>query len=635
MADKTQKKPKATFLQHLGLWGYKLFCLCLRLTDIRLVATFGRVIGYLVWMCSSDRRKIVARNFRIIVSPSLRADKLNAMVRRNMVRTTMNLACSLRTGLMSDREMARSIRMEGADHFEACGMNGHCVISCIPHAGNWEILARIRPHFKKVEHYGSMYRRMSNPLLEELVYKSRTAYGCEMFSKEDGLRSVLKLARTGGLLGVLSDQFTQEGLFLPYFGKVTGVTPLPALLYKRCKGKGHLFSVFTRNTRLGCWDAVLGREMTLPEKCDTMAEITMEVNKALEKVQLEDILDGFWMHHRWKCTADFAPRQDDEVTVVAKANARLPFRIIVCLPETIDEALQTVPMLKTLSNCRFDAQLTVICPEAQQAFWKQEPYIRHVVTSDTPKSAFEQLEEEDIYKDGPFDVLFMLSDNRKLFRNLRQLEPIYMSTYADNPLCRKYKRAFRTRFERTEDILQLPRPMQYLRLLQSAHGIAPGYADISSREGNPTATACFIAPFSSLGSADCWPEDRWQELVSKLPQGNTSLLALPANSKEAAEMAERLGIPCVCAAPEALAEHLGPGTRLYAVDGDLPQLAAHYGSACTVLMGSRAPEQYVPLGKNIKAVNNHTPCHPCYRSSCDQGSDHCLTELSADDVLNA
>lgn len=140
MAGNTpDKKNKATLQQHVGLWSYKVFCFFLRLLDIRLVALIGRCVGYLVWAVSSRRRAIVARNFRIIVDPTLRKDKLNSMVRRNMVRTSMNLACSLRTGLMSKKEMERSIRMEGADHFEACGQNGHCVISCIPHAGNWEI----------------------------------------------------------------------------------------------------------------------------------------------------------------------------------------------------------------------------------------------------------------------------------------------------------------------------------------------------------------------------------------------------------------------------------------------------------------------------------------------------------------
>lgn len=636
MADKaSEQTQKATITQHIGLWGYKLFCRALKLMDIRLVACIGRCVGYVVWACSTGRRRIVARNLRIIVSPTLRKDKLNPMVRRNMVRTTMNLACSLRTGLMTQKEMERSIHMEGADHFEACGMNGHCVISCIPHAGNWEILARIRPYFSKVEHFGSMYRRMSNPLLEDLVYKSRTRYGCEMFSKEDGLRNVLKLARTGGLLGVLSDQFTQEGLFLPYFGKVTGVTPLPALLYKRCKGKGHLFSVFTRNTRLGCWDAVLGREITLPENCDTMAELTMQVNLALEKCQREDILDGFWMHHRWKCTNVFAPRQDEEVTAVAKANTKLPLRLLVCLPDTFEEALLTIPALRVLSNCRFDAQVTVICPLEQKNFWQKEAYITYVVTSDEKRSPFEQLEDDEIYKDGPFDLLFMFNHSKRLLRNLLQLAPIHVSAPGDNPLKKQFKRVIKTNHLWTEELRSCHRSRLYLDLLQKIHRLNTDNATFAAPEtGNSTAKGIYIAPFSTLGSADSWPENNWQELVQKLPEKPT-LLALPRDKQNAEAMAERLGINCCCTAPEELRNILGANTRLYAVDGLLPQLAAHCNCRCTVLMSSRPLSQYGPMGKEDRAVYHHSPCHPCYRRTCDQGINHCTDSINVDDVLNA
>lgn len=635
MAQVSQDKQKATFRQYVGLLAYKTFCFFLKATDIRLVALIGRCVGYLVWAMAAKRRAIVARNMRIIIDPMLRQSKLSSLVRRNMVRTTMNLACSLRTGLMSQKEMERSIRMEGAEHFRNSGMNGHCVIACIPHAGNWEILARIRPYFKEVEHFGSMYRRMSNPLLEDLVYKSRTAYGCEMFSKEDGLRNVLKLARTGGLLGVLSDQFTQEGLFLPYFGKMTGVTPLPSLLYKRCKGKGHLFSVFTRNTKLGCWDAVLGREIQLPENCDTMAELTMQVNHALEQCQRENILDGFWMHHRWKCTNAFAPPQDEEVYETAKKHVKLPLRLIACLPESFEEAILTVPALRVLSSCRFDAQLTVICPFSQKDFWRAESYITHVVTFDEKQSAYAQLEADEIYKDGPFDVLFMFNSNKRILRDLLRLAPIYVSCLGDNPLINKFRRTIRHRHKYTEEVRAMHRSKQYLNLLERLHKLDTSAASLSTPDaGNSSAVGTFIAPFSSLGTADSWEEQNWQELICKLPE-KPVLLALPQDKEAAEAMAGRLGINCRIARPEEIRTILGCNTTLYAVDGLLPQLAAHSNCRCTVLMSSRPVAQYGPMGEKDKAVYHHSPCHPCYRSSCDQGKNHCTEKLSADDVLNA
>ncbi len=624
---------KATLGQYIGLWSYKAFYLLLRILDIRLIALFGRLIGYLVWAVSSSRRRIVARNMRIILDPTLRADKLSSMVRRNMVRTSMNLACSLKTGLMTDKEMARSIRVEGGDVFEYAGTGGRTGICCVPHAGNWEILSRIRPLFSKVEHYGCMYRRLTNPLLEKMVYASRTAYGCEMFSKEDGLRSVLKLARTGGQLGVLSDQFTQEGIFLPYFGKVTGVTPLPALLYKRCKGKGILFSVFTRNTGLGKWDAVLGRTIELTEPCDTLAQITMQVNHAIEKCQLENIIDGFWMHHRWKCTNNFAPAQDPDVTEVARANTRLPFRIIVCMPEAFEEALCVLPMLRALKESRFDAQLTIACPTAQQAYWQQLPEVTYTVTTDGQTGVFEQLEADELYKDGPYDFLFMFSENRRTWKQLCRLSPIHVSGFADNPISKRDRKAFNTSGAIIINGVQ-DRRLDYLCLLRWYHIIidnekVEGYLT-TPLPGNAGAQGDFIAPFSTLGEADSWPEENWKELVSKLPHGAT-LLALPEDRERAEAMAGRLGIPCLCAAPEEVASHLGENTRLFSVDGLLAQLANTCGATCRTIMASRHLARYVPLGKS-RAFSNHVACHPCHRSSCDAATP-CSHSVTPDMLL--
>ena len=615
MSTEQQKsdKTKATLSQRIGLWGYKGLCGLLRITSIKVVATIGRAIGYLVWAAMPSRRRIVARNLRIVIDPMLRPNKLRSMTRRNIVRTSMNLACSLKTGLMTDKEAKASIKIIGGDTFKQCGSNGHTAICCIPHAGNWEILARIRPEFLDVEHFGSMYRRMSNPLLEEMVYRSRTAYGCEMFSKEDGLRAVLKLARTGGLLGVLSDQFTQEGLFLPYFGKTTGVTPLPALLHKRCKGKGHLLSVFTRNVALGKWEAELGRLIPNTSENDSLEDLTMQVNLALEAVQNENILDGFWMHHRWKCTAVFAPQETLQHSLI-RQHSRLPFRMIVCMPEDFNEAVYVIPALRLLKASRPDAQLTVICPAAQKQYWlTHTDTVSYVCTSDERISLTKQLNADEIYKDGPFDMLFMFNKSKSLFKKLKSIiMPVYTVAFDD---CKFGK--VRSRYASTHTGAPRNRSLDYLENIRKHHGLTTLEADVyAPLPGNEQACANFIAPFSTLGAADCWQEEKWAELVSKL--SNVSLLALPEDADKAKEMAAKLNIGCIIAAPHELAQHVGKGSHLYAVDGLLPHVAASVGCHCTVLMATRLAERYgICMGDGHKHVFNHTSCHPCMQHKCD------------------
>ena len=615
---------EATVSQKLGGLAYRVFCGILRVLDIRVVAVFGRCVGYIVWAVMPGRRRIVARNMRIVVDPMLRGSKLSALVRRNIVRTTMNMACTFKTGLMTDKELGRAVKLVGAESFEDKAAGGDCVIGCIPHAGNWEILARIRPLFPRVKRFGSMYRRLDNPVLEDIVYKSRTRFGCEMFSSKKGLKEVVRLARDGGMLGVLSDQFTQQGLFLPYFGKVTGTTPLPSLIYKRCRGTGHLFAVSTRNTGLGKWEAVLSREIQVPAGDLDLAEITLEVNKSLEEVQKESIIDGFWMHHRWKCTRLFAPEQTEQHKELIRNNFRFPFRSIVCLPEEFEEAVLTIPFLRGLRASREDMQLTVICPTEQQAFWQTQKYITNAVSTE---QTLQQLDADKIYKDGPFDILFMLSDNRRVFRDMQKLMPLYASGFATSPFRKKLQakcvlKVGEAPAHRTSD---------YLELLEAHFISSDGAVYAAPGSGNAAAKGHFIAPFSSLGAADCWPQEKWMEAVSRLG-ANTSLIAFESDCEAAEKMASELGIPCVLVKPETVAEVLGPNCHLYAVDGLMPQLAALAGCRCNVIMASRLAAVYAPPGEGHKTVTQHVPCHPCYHRECDQPTT-CAAGISADQFL--
>lgn len=591
----------------------------------------GRGIGWLVWMCAGARRRIVARNFRIILGGQLRKRELAPLVRENIVRTCMNFMAAAKMGVLTEKELDEAVSIVGGDVYENAGIDGNTGIACIPHAGNWEILSRIRTHFPKVKRYGAMYRRMSNPLLEKLVYSMRTKYGCEMFSKEDGLRAVLKLAKEGGLVGVLSDQFTHEGVYLPYFGKVTGTTPLPALIHKRSKGR--LFSIYTRNTSLGHWDAVMNRTIDLPDGVDNIYEITLKVNEALEARQREDVLDGFWMHHRWKPTQVFAPPQPEEVMTILQRERLQPFRIIVSMPEVFDEALMLVPFVRALKATRADIQITVACPEEQRDFWKKQNEVTYTVITDSSECPLaQQLDADEIYNDGPFDYVFLFDQGDETFRCYKQLMPVYFSAFADHP--HAHDHCVKSKCPRYRKGEPRHRLESYLDVLRK-HGIAVDRHEFyapSTSAPSQSEKALFYAPFSSLGSADEWPIESWRDLLALLKgRPLPKLITLPQDLKRAEEWAESLGTEYVCVAPADFDGVLHGGDTVIAVDGLIPGLAAYRGARCVVLMGSRLPVCYRPLGGQHTMLNSHRPCHPCYRTTCDRDVP-CIREITPDQV---
>lgn len=612
-------EPRATALQYGALRGFMAFQWLLRQAPMRFWCRLGRGIGVLVWLFAASRRRIVRRNLRIILGGSLRPHELAPLVRENILRTCMNFLSAAKIAVMSDQEVGEAVRLVNPEVFERAGIDGQTAVACIPHAGNWEILARIRPFFPRVKRYGSMYRRMSNPLLEKLIYRSRTAYGCEMFSKEDGLRSTLKLAKEGGLIGVLSDQFTQEGAFLPYFGKVTGTTYLPALLSKRNR-RSTLFTIFTRNTSLGHWDAVMNRTVTLPEGAENnVYAITLAVNEALAACQKESILDGFWMHDRWKSTRHFAPPQPPEVLEIQQKCTLQPFRAIVAVPDSFEEALLVLPMIRGLCASRLDMQITLLCPGEQAAFWRKQAEVRYVATTDDASTPLlEQLNSDAIYNDGPFDYAFLLDGRRDTWKTVRRLAPIRISLLSDHPCARKGR----------QTVTPLPlhvggprhRVERYLEVLRM-HCVACNdpafFAPLSTSPPPGREPRLYIAPFSTLGSASEWREDGWRDLLALLPK-RPVLLALGRDAERAAAMAASLGIESLATEADTMDAHLAAGDTLIAADGLLPGLAAHLGARCIVLMSSRLPACYRPLGTRHATLNNHGACHPCYREHCDR-----------------
>ncbi len=624
------RKPprKATVFDKLVYVIIRMLFGVLRVVDIRIVALLGRAIGYLVWAAFPSRRAIVARNLRIAINPMLRGNELSKLVRQNIVRTCENMVCTFKTGLLTDKELSRALIFTGKENMQGDSKEQVCHICCIPHAGNWEMMARLRPLFPEQNRYGSLYRRLDNPALERAVYDIRTRYGCEMFNIKNGLKDIFRLAKDGGMLGVLSDQFTQQGIFLPYFGKVTGTTPLPTLIYKRRKENVHMHVVASRTIGLGRWEADFRQEVDIPDASASNAVITMAMNQALEKVQKQSILDGFWMHHRWKPTVRFAPDVCEENNELIRQYARLPFRMLICVPEQFEEATLVIPMMRRLQACRPDMQLTVIAPCEQKAFWKTQPYITYVVTTDEQQSPAEQLNADEIYKDGPFDALFMLSENARVLKNLQSLMPIMLSGMASNPLTKKTK----FHMKHVVPVGQAPshKAEEYHSLVDMhVYTNRLPYADATL--GNQDATGVFIAPFSTLGKADSWEAEKWKELVERLPEKPT-LIALESDREAAETMASELEITTAIVRPETVASVLGEKCKMYAVDGLLPQLASLAGCRCHVLMNTRLAAVYSTLGTGNRSLSNHTPCHPCYQKSCDQATP-CSSGISVDEML--
>jgi len=148
------------------------------------------------------------------------------------------------------------------------------------------------------------YRAASNPRTDAVIQSLREkalGRGVTMFAKgPEGARAALLHLRRGGSLGLLVDQKMNDGIAVPFFGRIAMTAPALARFALRF----HMPIVPIRVIRLGparfrlVCEAPLGIALTGDGTADTYA-ISLAMNATLERWIREEPASWLWLHRRW------------------------------------------------------------------------------------------------------------------------------------------------------------------------------------------------------------------------------------------------------------------------------------------------------------------------------------------------
>lgn len=257
------------------------------------VAAVGRVAGAATHAFLPKRRRIVMRNLRIAFAGEKTAEELEAMAREVFRRAGANLLCSLRTADMGRSSLARTLVVRDEIVYREAVAKGKGVVMVLAHMGNWEALAQWFPRLLPPEtEGGTVYRPLNNPLMNARVAAARARHGIRLFSKDDNPLGMAGFLRRGGVLGVLSDQRAgYVGELVPFCGRITSCTPIPAILARRTGAA--VVGVSVRTVGAGRWEMGFhALEVTSPTTTDVMGLV--------ERMMRESPEDVFWLQERWK-----------------------------------------------------------------------------------------------------------------------------------------------------------------------------------------------------------------------------------------------------------------------------------------------------------------------------------------------
>lgn len=402
MGDSSKDKRPVKLAHYVSYGGYRAVELLLRPFPMELVHAAGGVLGSLGQWLLPRRRGTVIRNLRIAYGSSRSMGEIKSLCRKVYWNSGANFLSAIRANTATEEEIRSRIEVVGLENFEQARGGGSGSILLLAHMGNWEILSIMHLIKPRLIPFGGLYRPLGNPLLDRLVKRRRQSAGTRLFSKSDGFFKPIAHLKSGGSLGAFADQNAgSHGVAVPMFGKLTSLTNLPALLYRRTGAR--VLPVSMSTVGRGKWRVVVHPAIEISESQKKNAVATTSLcARAFETVMGDSPADVLWMHGYWKVGTkrplkiDGAQKQKNAHSLAAAK----PFKVLVFAGGAPADCPETLAQLERLKNYRQDIEITLVSE------FVSSPHASHRIGMDSaepPHIAAGRIRRHDLEMPEPLD----------------------------------------------------------------------------------------------------------------------------------------------------------------------------------------------------------------------------------------
>ena len=189
------------------------------------------------------------------------------------------------------------INVEGREILNSIKKKKSPVVFVSGHFNNFELMAmEIEKNDIKI---AAIYRPLNNLFLNPMMENIRKKYVCKRQIKKgiSGTREILKLFKNGVSIALMIDQRVSEGKKIKFFNHEAYTTTIPAQLIKKF-GCDVIPVHIERNKRYHF--NIKFFEPISFDKNKNIMQVTLELNKILEKMILKNPDQWIWTHNRWK-----------------------------------------------------------------------------------------------------------------------------------------------------------------------------------------------------------------------------------------------------------------------------------------------------------------------------------------------
>lgn len=614
---------------------------------MRLLFAFGEFFGFCAWLLSAKYRHLAERNVAIAFANEKTLRERRRLVRRHFQRLGANLLCSVKLTAMPPEKILQRVKVDNIEAMDREFRAGVPVVLVLSHLGTWELFAQLMPKFVGYVRNASVYQKLGNRFIDAHVRRTRGQTGLELFDRQQGFQPVIDLLRSGGGVGVLSDQHAGDhGVWTPFFGQLASTSPLPALLAKRTRAALIAAGVYTIGKAR--WRMVFTERFDPPKADSSIAALTSEINQIIEQQIRVAPEDWFWVHNRWKTPQpNFLLAQYKRgVYLPAGVSPQdlKPFRILIRSSNWLGDAVMSVPAIRAIKAGRPDARVTIAAPENIAPIWKLVPEVDAII----PLRGSRLLSVVRLLRREPsFDVAILFPNS------LRAALETWLSGIPRRVGYRGHWR--RWLLNQIVPVPRKPGPPEHhsLRFLRIARECGSDKFNDRSLAGVQYSTSNVqmainrqpikigLCPGAEYGPAKRWLPERFAQAAEKIGAYSSVQWALFGTARDATageQIAAALGDHCLNRIGQTTLDQLIDELRqcrlLLTNDTGTMHLAALLGVPVVAIFGSTEPRLTGPLGDGHIILRHHVECSPCFLRECPIDF-RCMKAVSTQEVADA
>ncbi len=187
--------------------------------------------------------------------------------------------------------------VEGQEILNEISDSKEQVIFISGHFNNFELMAM------QIEKSGinlsAIYRPLNNIFLNKIMENIRKKYICknQVQKGRKGARQLLESFKKKNSIALMIDQRVSEGIRSNFFGQLALTTTIPAQFVKKfgCK----VVPIYIERVNEIHFKMTVNKPISYNEEI-SIEEITLDLNKRLEKMILLNPSQWIWSHNRWK-----------------------------------------------------------------------------------------------------------------------------------------------------------------------------------------------------------------------------------------------------------------------------------------------------------------------------------------------